>query len=139
MNSSQSLIELLSDEHMLEILYATNETPKSITSLSKDFGISVTACYRRIELLQEMGIVRKDHEALSKKGRIIKLYRSNINKIDILFENGKMVFELSMDNGEKKNILRNVLTDKDIEYEPDPIHHNISNPCSREAFIKPPP
>jgi DNA-binding Lrp family transcriptional regulator len=118
MNSSQYLIELLSDEYMLKILYATNDRARSITQLSEDFDIPITACYRRIENLRDKGLVFEDGTKISEKGRRIKLYRSAVSKIDVHFENGKMVFEISTEDGEKKARELDVLTDMDMECEP---------------------
>jgi DNA-binding Lrp family transcriptional regulator len=118
MNSGQYLIELLSDEYMLKILYATNDKPRSITQLSEDFDIPITACYRRIENLRNSGLVFEEGTEVSEKGRRIKLYRSSVSKIDVRFENGKMIFEISTDDGGMKARELNVLTDMDLECEP---------------------
>ncbi len=118
MNTSQYLIELLSDEYMLKILYATNDKPRSITQLSEDFDIPITACYRRIEDLRARGLVFEEGTQVSEKGRRIKLYKSSISKIDVHFQNGKMVFEISTDDGERKARELDVLTDLDIECDP---------------------
>jgi DNA-binding Lrp family transcriptional regulator len=103
---------------MLKILYATNDRPMSITQLSEDFDIPITACYRRIENLRDTGLVYEDGSEVSEKGRKIKLYKSSVTKIDVRFENGKMVFEISTDDGGMKARELDVLTDMDIECEP---------------------
>ncbi len=86
---------------MLKILYATNDKPRSITQLSEDFDIPITACYRRIEDLRARGLVFEEGTQVSEKGRRIKLYKSSVSKIDVHFQNGKMVFEISTDDGER--------------------------------------
>jgi DNA-binding Lrp family transcriptional regulator len=84
------LTKLLSDEQKLKILSSTFRVPKSINQLSTTLGIPLTACYRRTKELEAAGLLEMTERKLTREGKRVSLYRSNLKSAYLTFEDGKM-------------------------------------------------
>lgn len=84
------LTKLLSDEQKLMILSSTFRVPKSINDLSTTLGIPLTACYRRTKELEKAGLIEQTERVLTKEGKRVSLYRSNLKSAYLTFEDGRM-------------------------------------------------
>ncbi len=67
---------LVTDEYSAKILVATFKKAKSAIDLSREYGIPIAACYRRIHALERAGLIRCTERALTQKGKRISLYMS---------------------------------------------------------------
>ena len=81
---------LVTDEYSAKILVATFKKPKSAIELSREYGIPIAACYRRIHALEGAGLLACVERALTRKGKRISLYQSQLRNAYIFFENGKL-------------------------------------------------
>src|SRR5207247_4688466 len=62
---------LVTDEYSAKILVATFRKAKSAIDLSREYGIPIAACYRRIHGLERAGLIRCTERALTQKGKRI--------------------------------------------------------------------
>jgi len=90
---------LVTDEYSAKILVATFKKPRSAIDLSREYGIPIAACYRRIHVLEKAGLIRCVERALTQKGKRISLYLSQLRNAYIFFENGKLRVRFQLNNG----------------------------------------
>lgn len=90
---------LITDEYSAKILVATYKRPKSAIELSREYGIPIAACYRRIHALEAAGLIRCTERALTQKGKRISLYLSQLKNAYIFFENGKIRVRFQLASG----------------------------------------
>ena len=103
--ATDELIEVLGNKYNTEILAATSE-PKSAQELSDELGVPIATCYRRINELTQTDLLELHDRPLSDEHRRIKVYRRNVDQIEIDFKNGLSV-EIS-ERSEVKNKLDEV-------------------------------
>ena len=80
---------LLTEEYTAKILLATMGKPKSAFELSERLNIPIAACYRKIRVLEEAGLLVCDERKLTQAGKRMSVYRSRVLNAQIVFENGK--------------------------------------------------
>ena len=79
---------------------ATFKKAKSAIDLSREYGIPIAACYRRIHALERAGLIRCTERALTQKGKRISLYMSQLKNAYIFFEGGKLRVRFQMVTGQ---------------------------------------
>ena len=94
---------LVTDEYSAKILVATFKKPKSAIDLSREYGIPIAACYRRIHGLERAGLIRCTERALTQKGKRISLYMSQLKNAYIFFENGRLRVRFQLATGITKD------------------------------------
>jgi predicted ArsR family transcriptional regulator len=88
--ASADLLSTLGNKYSAAILEATDE-PMSAQDLSGELGIPIATCYRRIDELTEHGLLELHDNILSDDRRRIKVYRRNVDEIEVRFESGLAV------------------------------------------------
>src|SRR6056297_1951440 len=83
--ASVEILQTLGNKYSAEILNATDE-PQSAQELSDELGIPIATCYRRIDELTEHDLLELHDNILSDDRRRIKVYRRNVDKVHIDFE-----------------------------------------------------
>lgn len=78
------LLRTLGNKYSAEILDATDE-PKSAQDLSDQLDIPIATCYRRFDELTEHGLLELHDNVLSDDRRRIKVYRRNVESIEVAF------------------------------------------------------
>ena len=86
----------LTDKYSVQILMATRHKAMDAISLSYQLGIPIAVCYRRLKELEDIGLITVVGKRLTKKGKWIKLYKSNIKSAEIDMEDNKVKLRLSM-------------------------------------------
>lgn len=88
------LLGTLGKKYSPDILRSTRE-PKSAQELSDELEIPVTTSYRRVEALNELGLLADDEDdrAFGETGRSRTLYRRNVEEIVIRFEDENLEIE----------------------------------------------
>jgi predicted ArsR family transcriptional regulator len=81
---SAEVLRTLGNKYSAEILDATDE-PMSAQNLSEELSIPIATCYRRIDELTEHDLLDLHDNVLSDDRRRIKVYRRNVEKVDIDF------------------------------------------------------
>ncbi|PSP67459.1 ArsR family transcriptional regulator [Halobacteriales archaeon QH_8_67_27] len=83
--ASGDILQTLGNKYSAEILDATDE-PQSAQELSDELGIPIATCYRRIDELTEHDLLELHDNILSDDRRRIKVYRRNVDTVQIDFE-----------------------------------------------------
>ena len=83
--ASGDILQTLGNKYSAEILDATDE-PQSAQELSDELGIPIATCYRRIDELTEHNLLELHDNILSDDRRRIKVYRRNVDTVQIDFE-----------------------------------------------------
>ncbi len=82
--------QLLTDEYSAKILLATYKRRISAQEISQRYGIPIAACYRKIRVLEEAGLIECVDRILTQKGKRKNLYTSCLKNAYIFFENGRL-------------------------------------------------
>lgn len=90
---------LITDKYSVRILIGTSKKPKSAIELSEKFGIPIAACYRKIKELEKAGLIRCVERRLTRKGKRVSMYLSQLKTAYLFFENGKMRMRFHLTNG----------------------------------------
>jgi len=88
--ASEELIEVLGNKYNTDILSATSE-PKSAQDLSDELDVPIATCYRRIDELTDADLLTLHDRPLSDEHRRIKVYRRNVDKVEVNFDGGVSV------------------------------------------------
>jgi DNA-binding Lrp family transcriptional regulator len=84
------LSQTVMDEYAVRILMGTIDRPASALQLSRQFGIPIAACYRRIKELEGLGLVVCEAALPSRNGRGLQLFRSRVKSVRISLEDGNL-------------------------------------------------
>lgn len=79
-----SVLQALGNKYSAEILCAAR-TPTSAQELSDELDVPIATCYRRIEELEEVGLLRCEGRQLSDEGRRTNVYRRTLDEFAIEF------------------------------------------------------
>ncbi|RQG93599.1 helix-turn-helix domain-containing protein [Natrarchaeobius chitinivorans] len=84
----------LGKKYSPDILRSADE-PKSAQELSNELEIPVTTSYRRVETLNELGLLEDDEDVreFGETGQSQTLYRRNVEEIVIRFEDDSLEIE----------------------------------------------
>lgn len=77
-------LSVLGQKYSIDILSAA-ESARSAQELSDAVGVPIATCYRRIEELVEVGLLKSEGRQLSQKGRRTTVYRRTIDELSIDF------------------------------------------------------
>ncbi|UCE80833.1 MAG: winged helix-turn-helix transcriptional regulator [Methanobacteriota archaeon] len=91
------MFSLVLDKHTSKILDLTSESPLNATELSRIIGIPLAACYRRIRMLREAGLIREDIKTLSEGGKSVSSYRSTIESAKVVLREGRLSINMTVD------------------------------------------
>lgn len=91
------MFSLVLDKHTSRILDLTSESPLNATELSRIIGIPLAACYRRIRMLREAGLIREDAKTLSEGGKSVSSYRSTIESAKVVLRDGRLSINMTVD------------------------------------------
>ena len=94
---------IITDKYVAKILITTYKKPKSALELSHRFGIPIAACYRRIHLLEKLGLLTCVDRVPTQKGKRVKIYLSQLKKAYIFFEKGKLRARFELKTGVVEN------------------------------------
>ena len=76
----QGILEIMADKYSRDLLRTTRDLPKSALRISQETGIPISTVYRRIQKLQDAGVVRVSGE-INLEGKKHFLYQSKVKAI----------------------------------------------------------
>jgi len=88
--ASVGMLRTLGNKYSAEILDATDE-PRSAQDLSDELDIPIATCYRRITELTDHGLLELHDSILSDDRRRIKVYRRNVESIQVDFQDSMTI------------------------------------------------
>ena len=81
-DDAHRIVDLLSDEYAWTILEATREQPRSADTLSELCDADPSTVYRRLDRLQEAGLV-EDQQELDPGGHHYKVYEATLSSVTV--------------------------------------------------------
>jgi len=91
------LLEALDDEACRAILEATGETARSASELSESCDIPLSTAYRKLELLEETGLILEGIR-IRRSGKHTSEYRRDVDEIRVTVGDDTGI-ELTLDRG----------------------------------------
>ncbi|WP_435349045.1 helix-turn-helix domain-containing protein [Haloarchaeobius sp. HRN-SO-5] len=98
---ASDLLATLGNKYSAEILCAA-QTPASAQELSEEMGIPIATCYRRIEELVDVGLLKCEGRQLSGEGRRTNVYRRTLDELAVDFSDPDPQFSCK-ERSEAKN------------------------------------
>lgn len=95
-----NLPKLIMDDINMRILSATAFEALSARDLAYMFNIPLVSCYRKINELEGAGLLKCVEKQLRANGKRVRKYRSQLIKVALTFERGKL--RISLDVSWKK-------------------------------------
>ncbi|MDZ7688351.1 MAG: helix-turn-helix domain-containing protein [Halobacteriales archaeon] len=81
-----TVLDCLGDEYSVRILSALSDRAMSAKGISEELDIPIATVYRRIETLDEAGLIEYEGKALTDDDKRVKVYRSYIDELRVFFE-----------------------------------------------------
>ncbi|RLF68878.1 MAG: ArsR family transcriptional regulator [Thermoplasmata archaeon] len=88
----------------MKILTATYYRPKSAQELSVEHNIPIAVCYRKIKELVSLGLLKPEVRILTRKGKWVQLYRSQVKGAYVFIEKGRLRVRLELVSGRGEEI-----------------------------------
>ena len=84
------------DPYNLKILVALYNGNRSVRELAYMFDIPLVSCYRKINELEEAGLLKCVDKPLKANGKRVRKYKSQLIKVVLTFERGKLRIALDV-------------------------------------------
>ena len=92
---TQKVIEALADAESRTIIFSIIRKGKTANELSTTLKIPLSSVYKKLSDLQNLTLIEIEKTVLSEKGKRFKVYRSRINKAEILIKKPDPTLSLS--------------------------------------------
>ena len=89
----------LLDDHALRILIALHQESMTAQEIATRYRVPIAACYRRIRRLVSLALISEAGFVTEGRRRPARLYKSEVNRFQISYGNGKMHLQLLLRNG----------------------------------------
>ena len=92
---TQKVIEALADAESRTIIFSIIRKGKTANELSTTLKIPLSSVYKKLTDLQNLTLIEIEKTVLSDKGKRFKIYKSRINKAEILIKKPEPTLSLS--------------------------------------------
>ncbi len=92
---TQKVIEALADAESRAIIFSIIKRGKTASDLSNSLKIPLSSVYKKLSDLEDLTLVEIEKTILSDTGRRFKVYKSRINKAEILIKKPEPTLSLS--------------------------------------------
>ena len=92
---TQKVIEALADAESRAIIFSITRKGKTASSLCESLKIPLSSVYKKLADLEDLTLIAVEKTILSDKGRRFKVYKSRINKAEILIKKPEPTLSLS--------------------------------------------
>ncbi len=89
----------LLDDHALRILIALHQESLTAQEIAARYRVPIAACYRRIRRLASLALISEAGFVTEGRRRPARLYKSEVDRFQISYGNGKMHLQLLLRNG----------------------------------------
>ena len=83
---NQKVIESLADAESRSIIFSIVKKGKTANAISSSLKIPLSTVYKKLSELENLTLIEVEKHHISDKGRRFKVYRSRINKAEILIK-----------------------------------------------------
>lgn len=91
----------LLDDHALRILIALHQESLTAQDIASRYKVPIAACYRRIRRLLSLGLVSEAGYVTEGRRRPAHLYKSQVERFQVIYGNGEMMLKLLLRNGQE--------------------------------------
>ena len=92
---TQKVIEALADAESRSIIFSITRKGKTALNLSESLKIPLSSVYKKLSDLENLTLIEVEKTILSEKGSRFKIYRSRLNKAEILIRKPEPILSLS--------------------------------------------
>ncbi len=95
----EEIKDVLADEDVQKILKAAYRVPKNPVEISETYGIPIAKTYRKIKVLEDVGLLKKAYVKKDWKGKRSVYYKTSWDDVYVTYNGGslKIRFETLMD------------------------------------------
>ncbi len=91
---TQKIIEALSNVCTRSVLFAIRDRSKDASQVADELGLAVSTVYKSLATLEYLALAEIDKFNITVEGKKIKMYRSRIEKIEIVIQNQEPVLSI---------------------------------------------
>ncbi len=110
--SVRAFAHILADEYSRKILASALPDPKSVEDLSKENGIPLSTCYRRVHDMLREGVVVVERIVVTADGKRYELYRSGFSALTLRLEGNIMSIVGTINEGVAEKVSSTLFTAK---------------------------
>jgi len=92
---NQKVIQSLADAESRSIIFSIVKKGKTASAISASLKIPLSSVYKKLSELENLTLIEVEKYHISDKGRRFKVYRSRINKAEILIKKASPTLWLS--------------------------------------------
>ena len=92
---TQKVIEALADAESRAIIFSIIRKGKTASNLSTSLKIPLSSVYKKLTDLENLTLIEVEKTILSENGKRFKVYRSRINKAEILIKKPEPTLSLT--------------------------------------------
>ena len=92
---TQKVIEALADAESRAIIFSIIRKGKTANELSTALKIPLSSVYKKLTDLENLTLIKIEKTVLSERGKRFKIYKSRINKAEILIKKPEPTLSLS--------------------------------------------
>lgn len=92
----RALTRIMADEYSRRILLSGAAKAKTVEDFSREDGIPLSTCYRRVNEMHEEGILVVERIVISPEGKKSELYRSGFREVRISMVDGNLQIEATV-------------------------------------------
>ena len=92
---NQKVIQSLADAESRSIIFSIVKKGKTASAISTSLKIPLSSVYKKLSELENLTLIEVEKYHISDKGRRFKIYRSRINKAEILIKKASPTLWLS--------------------------------------------
>ena len=92
---TQKVIEALADAESRAIIFSITRKGKTANELSAMLKIPLSSVYKKLTDLENLTLIKIEKTVLSERGKRFKIYKSRINKAEIIIKKPEPAISLS--------------------------------------------
>lgn len=104
------ITRLLMDDLTEKILVKTSKGAKSAAQISNESGLPLETCYKKMKLLEEMGLVKRVAMCARSASRKTAFFISELKEVHIYYIKGKINVKLEFKTGEAEEFVKQLVT-----------------------------
>lgn len=101
---SLEFTRILTEKYSAKILLATMVKTKTAIELSNELGIPIAACYRKIKLLEDAGLIVCVERRMTREGKRVGLFKSKVSNAEIVFQRNTVQAKIEMFDGTTQEV-----------------------------------
>ena len=92
---TQKVIEALADAESRAIIFSIIKKGKTAATLSQSLKIPLSSVYKKLSDLEDLTLIEIEKTIMAENGKRFKIYKSRINKAEILIKKPEPTLSLS--------------------------------------------